>query len=251
MTTRRKLVAGNWKMNLLAAEAEALAQAIGDTAAANTSVDVAVAPPAIWIERAVTAAGSALGIYGQNVSAEASGAFTADISAAMLQDAGAAGSLVGHSERRHVFGETLDQVAARFRAGVASGLDVILCVGEQLADRKNDATMTVVEEQLSTALEGFAGDSVTIAYEPVWAIGTGETASPQQAQDVHAAIRAWLSETFSDGFAQRSRILYGGSVKPGNAAELMNQADIDGVLVGGASLKADSFGAIIEAAASI
>ena len=250
MGTGRKLVAGNWKMNLLEADAIALARATAQAAAEYETVDVAIAPPAILLDRVARAVtGSPLAIWGQTCSEHASGAFTGETSIAMLRDAGADGTLLGHSERRHAFGESDEQVAAKVRAAASAGLPFTLCVGETLEEREAGQTAAVVERQLRTGLEGVGHELLTIAYEPVWAIGTGKTASPAQAQEVHATIRRWLGERFGGLVAPSIRVLYGGSVKGDNAAELMGQPDIDGVLVGGASLKADEFTRIIAGGA--
>lgn len=246
--SRRPLIAGNWKMNLLGEGASTLATAVA-AAASKANADVAIAPPAIWLERCLDAAGEGpLQVWGQNVGPALSGAYTGEISVEMLADVKAAGTLLGHSERRHVFGETNEGIAAKAKLVAESGLGVMLCVGETLDDRKQGRTMDVVIEQLVTGLEAVPAAQLTVAYEPVWAIGTGETASPEQAQEVHAAIRAWLAERYDRETAAALRILYGGSVKPANAAEILAKPDVDGVLVGGASLKADDFRAIIEAA---
>jgi triosephosphate isomerase len=236
-------------MNLTAEAGVALVRAVEKAAQKAGGVDVAVAPPQIMLA-SVAEASDVVRIYGQDVSEHDSGAYTGETSIAMLTEAGARGSLVGHSERRHVFGEDLSRTAAKVKQVVDNGSEVILCVGETLEQRKSGETVSTVEEQLLTALEGVDIDLVTIAYEPVWAIGTGETASPAQAQEVHAAIREWLREKF-DAAADTRRLLYGGSVKPHNAEELLSQPDIDGVLVGGASLKADSFNKIIRVAGDL
>lgn len=233
-------------MNLTAEAGVELVRAVEETAQKADGVDVAVAPPQVMLAN-VAEVSDVVRIYGQDVSEHDSGAFTGETSIAMLTEAGARGSLVGHSERRHVFGEDLSRTAAKVKQVVDNGSEVILCVGETLEQRKAGETVGTVEEQLLTALEGIDIDLVTIAYEPVWAIGTGETASPEQAQEVHAAIREWLRDKF-DAAADMRRLLYGGSVKPHNAEELLGQPDIDGVLVGGASLKAESFNEIIQIA---
>ena len=252
---RRPIVVGNWKMNTTAAEASALGSAAGTLASEFAGrVDVGVAPPDVWLERVVGAAapsadGNELAVFGQNPSSARSGAHTGESSPVMLLEAGARGVLIGHSERRHLYGETDTQIAAKVALAQSLGLTVILCVGEQLADRDAGATWDVVEAQLAgglQALDECAG--LVVAYEPVWAIGTGRTASPEQAQEVHAEIRSWLAVRFPAG-GNEVRIQYGGSVKPDNAEELMAMADIDGALVGGASLTASSFAAIVAAAA--
>lgn len=250
MTARTPLISGNWKMNLSSAEVDSLTRALVEAANDQRDIEIAVAPPAIWLERVISLAkDSALQVWGQNAAEEASGAFTGETSFPMLLDAGASGSLLGHSERRHVFGESNESVAKRAKLGVEIGARIILCVGEQLEDRKSGATMQVVDAQLSPALPHIPADKLVVAYEPVWAIGTGETATPEQAQETHAAIRETLRKTYGEK-ADKIQILYGGSVKPTNAAELLAQNDIDGVLVGGAALKFDSFSGIIAAAKS-
>lgn len=246
---RRPLVAGNWKMNLTAQSGVELVQAVDEVAATHSDVDVAVAPPPIMLT-AVAEAADSVRIYGQDVSEHESGAYTGETSIGMLTEAGARGSLVGHSERRHVFGEELERTAAKVARVTAASQEVILCVGETLEQREAGDTNTTVQRQLLTALSDIDIDRVTIAYEPVWAIGTGKTATPEQAQAVHADIRSWLRKNF-EAAAETRRILYGGSVKPHNAEELMSQPDIDGVLVGGASLKAESFGEIINVASAL
>lgn len=247
-TTRKPLIAGNWKMNLTGAQASTLADACAREASNNTAVDVAIAPPSIWLERILRIAkDTPLKVWGQNAAEKPSGAFTGETSFPMLLDAGATGALLGHSERRHVFGESNESITARAALGVSLQADLIVCVGEQLDDRQSGNTMNVVKEQLQPVLETVPFERLTVAYEPVWAIGTGETATPDQAQATHAAIRKLLVETYGED-GEHVRILYGGSVNPSNAQTLLSQPDIDGVLVGGASLKSESFAAIIAAA---
>ncbi|MFT6397311.1 MAG: triosephosphate isomerase [Bradymonadia bacterium] len=241
---RTPIIVGNWKMNGTSAEADMLTTAAADVA--SDAVEVGVAPPTIWLERAVRSKGKAL-VFAQNCSEHPGGAHTGELSVSMLVNAGADGVILGHSERRHVYGETNARINAKVRAALSAGLMVILCVGEELVDRDAGTTWTVVERQLSTGLENVDScASIVVAYEPVWAIGTGRTASPEQAQEVHAQIRGWLGNRFADG--ADVRIQYGGSVKPANAAGLLAMPDLDGALVGGASLKAETFGPIIEAA---
>lgn len=249
MTTSRKpLIAGNWKMNLTGSEASALADACAREASTNSAVDIAIAPPSIWLERVLRIAkDTPLKVWGQNAAEKPNGAFTGEISFPMLLEAGASGALLGHSERRHVFGESNASVTARAALGVSLQADVIVCVGEQLVDRQASKTMDVVAEQLQPVLNTVPFERLTVAYEPVWAIGTGETASPEQAQDTHAAIRKLLVKAYGED-GEHVRILYGGSVNPSNAKSLLSQPDIDGVLVGGASLKSESFTTIIAAA---
>lgn len=241
---RTPIIVGNWKMNTTSADAVALTAAAAGFA--SDDVEVGVAPPAIWLERAVGTKGDAL-VFAQNCSEHASGAHTGELSVAMLVDAGVDGVILGHSERRHVYGESDGRVNAKVHAALAAGLRVILCVGEELADRDAGETWSVVQRQLKAGLDDVLEcTALVVAYEPVWAIGTGRTASPEQAQEVHAQIRAWLTNRFAAG--ADVQIQYGGSVKPANAAGLLSMADLDGALVGGASLKAETFGPIIEAA---
>ncbi len=248
---RRPLIAGNWKMNLNRADSVSLAR---DLAAAdvNSDTDVLVCPPAVYLD-AVSAAVSESGVAigGQDVYFEAAGAFTGETSTSMLADIGCTFVILGHSERRHVMGETDEVVNKKIVAALAAGLTPILCVGELLEEREAGKTAEVVKAQFTGSLAGLSDSDVrktVIAYEPVWAIGTGKTASPEQAQEVHADLRKLLAEQYNSETSDTVRILYGGSVKPGNAVELISQPDIDGALVGGASLKSESFLAIISAA---
>ncbi len=247
---RMPLIAGNWKMHLTKAEAVALASAVAAASKGLSDREVMIAP-AFTALAAVkeTVADSPVKVAAQNVAWEKEGAFTGEVSPLMLLDAGAEMVIIGHSERRHVFGESNAMINRRLRAALQHGLLPILCVGETLADREAGSTFSVVEEQLAQGLANVTAaqmDSVVIAYEPVWAIGTGKTASNAQAQEVHAFIRAVLSRFYEKTLAERVRILYGGSVKPENVDSLMAQPDIDGVLVGGASLNAKAFARIIH-----
>jgi triosephosphate isomerase len=213
---------------------------------------VAVCPPFVYLQAVAKAVGTSnVAVGAQDMYFEPNGAFTGEVSAAMLKDIGCVYCICGHSERRHVIGETDELINKKVAAAVAGGLLPILCVGELLAEREASQTDAVVTRQLKEGLVGLSSEklsAVTIAYEPVWAIGTGVTATPQQAQEVHELIRNLLAGMYDEQSAQETRILYGGSAKPGNAAELMGQPDIDGLLVGGASLKVDDFLAIIQAA---
>jgi triosephosphate isomerase len=213
-------------------------------------VDVAVAPPFVYVDEVARAlAGSNLKVGGQNVCDEPKGAFTGEISAAMLLDVGATFVILGHSERRHLYGESDDLVNAKVGAALTAGLDVILCIGETIQEREANTTEAVCKRQLVAGLAGVdAADMarVTIAYEPVWAIGTGHTATPEQASDVHVYVRSLIEGLYGARVAEAVRIQYGGSVNPGNVAELMAVPDIDGALVGGASLKADTFVPILD-----
>ncbi|MFB1479676.1 triose-phosphate isomerase [Corallococcus sp. RDP092CA] len=250
---RRKIVAGNWKMNKTVPEALALVRELrGAVAALGDKVEVAIAPPFVALQPLhVALEGAPIQLAAQNCHWEPSGAFTGEISAPMLVELGCAYVIVGHSERRQFFGETDATVNKRAKAVKAAGMTPILCVGETLAEREANQTLTVVERQVRGGLDGFSGADVAgfvLAYEPVWAIGTGKTATTAQAQEVHAAIRSLLGRMYDEGTAGRVRIQYGGSVKPDNAAELLGQPDVDGALVGGASLKASDFVAIVKAA---
>lgn len=249
---RRPFVAGNWKMNGSRAESAALLKAIVQGLAGVSDVDVAVCPPFILIPFvAQELAGKNVAWGGQNLSAHKAGAYTGEIAGSMLQDFACQYVIVGHSERRTLYGETDAGVADKFVAAQTSGLVPILCVGETLDERNRDETQSVIARQLDAVLTraGIAAfERAVIAYEPVWAIGTGRNATPEQAQDVHAFIRARLRE-HDRAVAEGVRIVYGGSVKANNAGTLFRQPDIDGGLIGGASLIAEDFVAICRAAA--
>src|SRR4051794_40583874 len=250
--TRTLFVAGNWKMHKLRAEARAFAEALAGRIDELDEVDLAVAPPFTCLsDVADVLVPLGVGVLGQNGHAAPSGAFTGEVTMAMLADAGATGVLLGHSERRQLFGETDEALAEKLPAALAAGLEPVLCVGETEAEREAGET----EERLTTQLERalvnvVAGqlEAVTIAYEPVWAIGTGKPATPDVAQAAHAHVRSVLVRLFGDEAAEGVRLQYGGSVKPDNAAELFAQPDIDGGLIGGASLEVDDFVAIAAAA---
>jgi triosephosphate isomerase (TIM) len=248
---RRKLVAGNWKMHSTRASAEALVRALA--AARIDGVEVVVFPPFVYLAELVAQRRTdSLAIGAQDVSEHAQGAYTGEVAAAMLKDVGVTHVLVGHSERRQYHGETSARVAAKFAQAQAAGLTPVLCVGETLDQRDAGATEAIIAEQLDavTGKSGIAAfAAAVVAYEPVWAIGTGRTATPVQAQAVHAFIRGKLAAVDAT-IASSLRILYGGSVKPANAAELFAQADVDGGLIGGASLVAEDFLAICAAARS-
>ncbi len=247
--SRRPLIAGNWKMNNGAQDGLDLAKAIAAEAGGIDNVDVVVSPPATILAQVAQVVGSAVGVSAQNVHSEPSGAYTGELSTSMLLAAGCKWVIIGHSERRQYFGETDESVAAKTRASQEAGLIPIVCVGETLEEREAGKTLDVVNRQVDAFLEIIAKNPgvAAIAYEPVWAIGTGKVATTEQAQEVHAAIRRRLSNA-SDELADTTRILYGGSVKPDNAAGLLGCRDIDGALVGGASLKAASFLGIVSAA---
>ncbi len=247
---RTKIVAGNWKMNKTPAETGALIAGIRQGLAPDCPVEVVVCPPFVDLAAAADALkGSRIGLGAQNMHAAASGAFTGEISAQMLVEIGVRHVILGHSERRQYFQETDADVNAKAKAALAVGLVPIVCVGETLDARDADRTSDVVTEQVKGSLAGLGADLARciVAYEPVWAIGTGRTATPGQAQEVHALIRRVLAEISNGQTANAVRIQYGGSMKPDNAADLMAQPDIDGGLIGGAALKADSFLAIVQA----
>jgi triosephosphate isomerase len=248
---RRPLVAGNWKLHKTLAESRALAAAVRErVGAARAEVVLAPVLTALSTVREAVA-GSAIGLCAQNVYWAPQGAFTGEVSPALLRDAGCTYCIVGHSERRQLFAETDEGVRRKTAALLAAGLTPIVCVGESLAQREALQTEAHVLLQAGTALDGLTPDQaarVVIAYEPIWAIGTGRTASPQDAQAVHSAIRGLLVQRFGRALADAIRILYGGSVKSDNAQALMAESDIDGALVGGASLDAASFAAIVAAA---
>ncbi|ATB26905.1 triose-phosphate isomerase [Melittangium boletus] len=252
---RRKLIAGNWKMNKTVSEGLALVRELKGLVASlpGERVEVAVAPTFVSLHAvAKELEGSSVKLAGQNCHWEASGAFTGEVSAGMLKDVGCTYVILGHSERRQFFGETDETVNKRARAVLGAGLIPILCVGETLAEREAGRTLEVVERQVTGGLKGFQAAEVAtfvLAYEPVWAIGTGRTATSAQAQEVHKSLRAHLAKLYDGETAERVLIQYGGSVKPDNAAELLGQPDVDGALVGGASLKAGDFAAIIKGGA--
>jgi triosephosphate isomerase len=246
MANRTPLIAGNWKLNTTTAEAVALATEIRAGAEGATSaVDVLVSP-VFTVLAAVAKAleGSNVFLAGQNMHSELSGAFTGEISATMLKDVGCSHVILGHSERRQLFGETDEGVAKKTKVALDNGLLPISCVGETLEEREGGKTMDVVGRQVDAVLKALSADEapkIVIAYEPVWAIGTGKVATPEQAQEVHAFIRSRVAKVHGQAVADGLRILYGGSVKPDNVKGLMALPDVDGALVGGASLKADSF----------
>jgi triosephosphate isomerase len=248
--TRTPLIAGNWKMHGTRSEAVALAGGLVKSIGRLSGREAVVAPPFSALEPVAKAlAGSDLRLSGQNVHWEPKGAYTGEISVPMLREAGCTHVILGHSERRQYFGETNETVNRRLHAALAGGLVPIVCVGETLQEREAEATAAVIERQIETAFGGVRSDQLAgcvIAYEPVWAIGTGRTATPGQAQEVHHAIRRQLIGVGSATTAERVRILYGGSVKADNIDALMAEPDIDGALVGGASLEVASFTRIVQ-----
>jgi len=247
MFERRPLIAGNWKMNLSINDSVSLIEGIAAGIADLDSVDVLVAPPFTSLAAVRQAIGnSKIFLAAQNMYHETSGAYTGEISGRMLQEAGCTHVILGHSERRTLFNETSQAIDLKVKVSSVLGLIPIICIGEKLEERESGRTFDTIKQQLDESLQNLKVDqlmlpSTILAYEPVWAIGTGKTATPDQAQEVHAFIRNWIEETFNPGTANQIRILYGGSAKPDNIVELMAQPDIDGALVGGASLKADLF----------
>ncbi|HJO95456.1 MAG TPA: triose-phosphate isomerase [Victivallales bacterium] len=250
MSNRTLFIAGNWKMNKTATEAEKIITELKTKVSEfSGKVNIAVCPAFTALDRAVKAACCTnIKIGAQDISEKASGAYTGEISAEMLLDLGVEYVIVGHSERRQYHAETDDEVSRKAKFALKSGLLPIICIGETLEEREADKTSQVITSQIRGSLAGLSSDEIlktTLAYEPVWAIGTGKTASPEQAQEVHKLIRSLLTELYSSDVAEKVIIQYGGSVKAGNSAELMSQKDIDGALVGGASLDAEDFRQLI------
>ncbi|MBM4372692.1 MAG: triose-phosphate isomerase [Deltaproteobacteria bacterium] len=249
---RRPFLAGNWKMNLTVSRSVALAAELQRVLERLRAVDIGLFPTALALHAVATRlAGSRLLVGAQNVHGKGFGAFTGENSVDMLREAGATWCLVGHSERRHLFGETIADTGRKVLDLAAAGIRTILCVGETLQEREAGKTLAILEAQLRGGLAGHAPASpadLVIAYEPVWAIGTGHTASTAQVDEVHTWIRGWLRERFGAAAGDAIRIQYGGSVKPSNAPELLAVPDVDGALVGGAALDAESFVAIVKAA---
>lgn len=245
---RIPVIAGNWKLFKTLSEAVALVNELKPLVAENRGVEIVVAPVFTALSRVSDAVtGSNISLAAQDCYWEEEGAFTGEVSPKLLKDAGCSHVIIGHSERRQFFGETDLAVNKKTKAVIAAELTAIVCVGESLAERESEQTFSVIETQITGALDGLPGGAffhVVIAYEPVWAIGTGKTASDAQAQEVHVFIRRLIARLFGQPVADGVRILYGGSVKPDNVKGLMAQPDIDGALVGGASLKAESFAAI-------
>ena len=254
MVSRKKLIAGNWKVNKTSADAVALVQELVGAIGRQVDVDVVVCPPFTALEGVgKVLEGSSVKLGAQNMHFEANGAYTGEISAPMLRALFATHVILGHSERRAYFGETDALVNKKLLAALKNQLRPILCVGETLAEREAGTTLKVVQTQLEAGLDGVSKElasSIIVAYEPVWAIGTGKVATTEQAQEVHGFIRGLLTKLFGEALAMRVRILYGGSMKPANAPELLAQKDIDGGLIGGASLEARSFVDLVNAAAA-
>jgi triosephosphate isomerase len=253
---RTLLIAGNWKMNPLSrSEAVALAKIVKTGVGLATDVHVVICPPAVFLgDVDAVLEGSPIGLGGQNMHWEAGGAYTGELSGPMLVDAGCTHVILGHSERRHGLGETDSQINAKLHAALTAGLIPIVCLGETKEQRLREETELVLAVQLTSSLSGLSSEQMAgtiLAYEPVWAIGTGLTATPAQAELAHAFIRRQLTERFGEATAARVVVQYGGSVKPDNAAKLLACLDIDGALVGGSSLKADEFLAIVRAAQDV
>lgn len=255
MTSRKKLIAGNWKMNKTSADGVTLVQELIASIGKLSDVDIVVCPPFTALESVGKALeGSTVRLGAQNMHFEASGAFTGEVSAPMLRSLFATHVILGHSERRSYFAETNELISQKVHAALKNQLRPILCVGETLAEREAGSTLKVVQTQVERCLDGVSKElapSVAIAYEPVWAIGTGKVATTEQAQEVHGFIRGLLTKLFTETVAQKIRILYGGSMKPANAPELLAQKDIDGGLIGGASLESRSFVELVNAAARL
>lgn len=248
---RRKIVVGNWKMNKTVEESRELASSVlAALGTSSSACEVGLAPTYLALDTVGRVLeGSAVALSAQNCHYEDDGAYTGEVSASMLKEAGCGYVIVGHSERRQYFGETDETVNRRIKKVLEKGMKVILCVGETLEEREAGAFEAVVSAQVQGGLEGIADiDGIVIAYEPVWAIGTGKTATSLQAQEVHAIIRRKVADLYGADAAEAMRIQYGGSVKPANAGELFSMPDIDGGLIGGAALKAEDFAAIVKAA---
>jgi triosephosphate isomerase len=247
---RKHVIAGNWKMHTTVPEALELVRGLLPSCSGKTGVEVVIGPPFTALHAvSCEIKGKGIGLAAQNMHYEPKGAFTGEVSAPMLKDAGCTHVIIGHSERRQYFCETDEAVNKKVKVALAAGLTPIMCIGESLAEREAGVTFKVIETQLVGGLAGLTPEqasSVIVAYEPVWAIGTGKTATPEQAQEVHKFIREKLLGSFGENAASRIRVLYGGSVKPDNVKSLMAMGDIDGALVGGACLKADSFSALVN-----
>ena len=250
MSERRPLIAGNWKMYKTSNEAASTASELADLVEGADHTDIMIAPTFTGLDAvALMVTGTNISLGAQNLHWEAEGAYTGEISASMLTATGCTYVIIGHSERRQYFGETDETVNNRVGAAISAGLKPVMCVGETEYQRDAGETLSVLDKQVRDGLKGLVAEELTqlvIAYEPVWAIGTGKTATSEQAQEVHAFIRKLLAEIYGQKLADATRILYGGSVKPANIAELMDMADIDGALVGGASLTSDSFSQIVK-----
>ncbi len=247
---RTPIIAGNWKLNKTVSEAVALTSELKELVEGTDGVEIVVAPTFTALHAVSNSIkDSNVLLAAQDVYWEDSGAYTGEVSAPMLKDVGCDYVIIGHSERRQYFGETNETVNQKVKTALSHNLKPIVCVGEQLEERESGQTESIIKDHITGGTSGLTADallSCVIAYEPVWAIGTGKTATPEQAQEVHQFIRNLLRDNFSDEVASQVRIQYGGSVKPENAAELMAQPDVDGALVGGASLQAESFAQIVK-----
>jgi len=250
MHPRRPLIAGNWKMYKTNAEAVQAAGAIKALTADEDRVDIMIAPSNTALSAVAEAINnSPIALGAQNVHWESEGAYTGEVSPQMLTSAGCSHVIIGHSERRQYFGETDETVNRKIRAVVDAGLVPVMCIGENEGQREQGLTFSILDKQIENGIKNFALDdlsSLVVAYEPIWAIGTGKTATTQQAQEVHAHLRGWFEQVFGEAFALKLRILYGGSVKPANIKDLMGMPDVDGALVGGASLDPESFSRLVH-----
>ena len=251
---RIPFVAANWKMHKTVSEAVTYVEMFHDQAQKISGVEITLAPPFTAIHATSNAvAGTAIHVAGQDLYWEANGAYTGEVSANMLKEAGASHVVVGHSERRHIFGETDEHVNRKVKSAIETGLTPIVCIGETLDERESNRTLVVLDRQLEDGLRNVSGAQIAdliLAYEPVWAIGTGRNATPDQAQGAHSHIRSRLGQLSGPAAAERCRIIYGGSVKPSNVSELASQPDVDGALVGGAGLEPDSFAEIVAKSAA-
>lgn len=247
---RKPFICGNWKLNKNISESLEYVSTFKELVAGVDGVDIGLGAQFIALKPlADSVSGTSIKVGSQDCYWEESGAFTGEIAPGMIKDAGCSFAIVGHSERRQFFGETNETVNKKSKAALAAGLEVIVCCGESLKERENGTTNDVIADHIKNGLDGLSKDEmkrITVAYEPVWAIGTGKTASPEQAQEVHAFIRGILKDMFGEATAEATRIQYGGSVKPGNVKEIMAQPDVDGALVGGASLKPEDFSQIVK-----
>ncbi len=255
MPTRKKFVAGNWKMNTTLTEAKTLGAAVAKGVGTDERVTTVVCPPFPWLTAvAEVLKGSSVAIGAQNVHFEKKGAFTGEVSPAMLIESGCTYAIIGHSERRHILGERESVINHKVHTALEEGLHVILCMGETLAERERNLQERVFQRQVFAACAGLTDEQfhrIVIAYEPVWAIGTGKVATPEQAQEAHKFVRLKLRQLYGDNIADATPIIYGGSVTPENTAGLMSQSDVDGALVGGARIKATSFLEIVKAAGAV
>ena len=249
--TRTPLIAGNWKMYKTGTQAVETAKSLADLSQGVSGVDIMIAPTALSLPLVAQALGkgSHIGLGAQNIYPGEEGAFTGEVSGKMIRDAGAGYVIIGHSERRQYFGETDESVCLKIGAAIDAALIPVMCIGETESERVAEKTFFVLDKQITDGLKGFGLEdleTLILAYEPVWAIGTGKTAGPEQVKEVHEFIRGLLKKKFSDSLAAKTRILYGGSVKPANVKDLMKIEDVDGALVGGASLKPEDFNQIIR-----